>query len=198
MIGHIRPLHDEAPGGLFDRLLTLGGEPAAYALLYRPQSGAADRVEVVAGELTEPASLAELPLGTGPEAPAGARHELLVVVQFRQVAERGFAAPDDGAPLPALRITEQETVDLADVLRLLPDDPLALSTAEFELEDEAYAGLVRTVLTEEIGRGRGANFVLERPFVAAIDAFGARAGRGGRRGRAGTGGGGGRVVRERG
>ncbi|GAA2813950.1 phenazine biosynthesis protein PhzE [Kitasatospora paracochleata] len=175
MIGHNPPLHDVAPGGLFDRLLAPGGEPAAYALLHRPESGAADRVEVVAGELTEPASLAELPLGTGPEASAGARHELLVVVPFRQVAERGFAAPDDGAPLLALRITEQETVDLADVLRLLPDDPLALSTAEFELEDEAYVGLVRTVLAEEIGRGRGANFVLERPFVAAIDAFGARA-----------------------
>ncbi|MFH9349146.1 anthranilate synthase family protein [Kitasatospora sp. NPDC017646] len=175
MTGHTRPLHDEAPGGLLGTLLAPGGEPAAYALLHRPESGDADRVEVLVGEPTEPASLAELPLEDGPGHPAGARHELLVVVPFRQVAERGFAAPDDGAPLLALRVTDQESVDLADALRLLPDDRLAVRNAEFALDDEAYAELVRTVLTEEIGHGRGANFVLERPFTAEIDGFGARA-----------------------
>ncbi|HJD80867.1 anthranilate synthase family protein [Kitasatospora aureofaciens] len=175
MTGHTRPLHDEAPGGLLGRLLAPDGEPAAYALLHRPESGAADRVEVVLGEVAELASLAELPLEDGPAGPAGARHELLVVVPFRQVAERGFAAPDDGAPLLALRVTDQEPVDLADALRLLPDDRLAVRNAEFALDDEAYAELVRTVLTEEIGHGRGANFVLERPFTAEIDGFGARA-----------------------
>ncbi|MFD8706150.1 anthranilate synthase family protein [Kitasatospora sp. NPDC059648] len=175
MTGHTRPLHDEAPGGLLGTLLAPGGEPAAYALLHRPESGAADRVEVVVGEVAELASLAEVPLEDGPVPPAGPRHELLVVVPFRQVAERGFTAPDDGAPLLALRVTDQESVGLADALRLLPDDELAVRNSRFALDDEAYAELVRTVLTEEIGHGRGANFVLERPFTAEIDGFGARA-----------------------
>ncbi|MEU9170256.1 anthranilate synthase family protein [Streptomyces sp. NPDC048420] len=163
--------------GLLGTLLVPGREPPSYALLHRPESGAPHRVEVVVGEVTESASLADLPLeaATGSVRNTGARHELLALVPFRQLAERGFAAPDDGAPLLALRITDQETVGLADALRLLPDDRLTLRDAGFALDDAAYADLVRTVLTEEIGRGRGANFVIERPFVAEIDSFGPRA-----------------------
>ncbi|MFJ6903385.1 anthranilate synthase family protein [Streptomyces griseoluteus] len=162
--------------GLLGTLLAPGGDPPAYALLHRPESGAPDRVEVLVGEVTEPASLADLPLdGTGPVRATGDRHELLVVVPFRQLAERGFAAPDDGTPLLALRINGQESVDLAEALEVLPDDRLTLRAAGFAEDDAAYADLVRTVLTEEIGRGRGANFVIERPFVAEIDPCGPRA-----------------------
>jgi 2-amino-4-deoxychorismate synthase len=163
--------------GLLGSLLAPDGDPPAYALLHRPESGVPDRVEVVVGAVSEPASLADLPLdeGTGPVRAAVEQHELLAVVPFRQLAERGFAAPDDGAPLLALRITAQESVDLSDALRMLPDDRLTVRNAGFSVDDAAYADLVRTVLTEEIGRGRGANFVIERPFVAEIDSFGPRA-----------------------
>lgn len=156
--------------GLLGTLLAAGTEPPAYALLHRPESGAPDRVEVLVGDVAEAQSLADLPLSSSRPG-----HELLAVVPFRQLAERGFAAPDDGAPLLALRITEQESVDLTDAVRLLPDDRLAVRDAGFAVDDEAYADLVRTVLTEEIGRGRGANFVIERPFTAEIDSFGTRA-----------------------
>ncbi|MHC3469496.1 anthranilate synthase family protein [Streptomyces sp. 7R007] len=163
--------------GLLGTLLSPGGEPPAYALLHRPESEAPDRIEVLVGEMTEPASLADLPLDDepGPARPGPARHELLTVVPFRQLAERGFAAPDDGAPLLALRVSAQDSVPLDEALRLLPDDRLTVAEAGFAVDDAAYAELVRTVLSEEIGRGRGANFVIERPFLARIEDYGPRA-----------------------
>ncbi|MGW0831784.1 anthranilate synthase family protein [Streptomyces prunicolor] len=169
--------YDEIPGDLLDTLLSADGGLPAYALLHRPESGAADRVEVLTGEVSEEASLAGLLPDTGadPALAGGERHDLLAVVPFRQLTERGFPAPDDGTPLLALRITGQESVSLDDALRRLPDDQLAVREAGFTVDDEAYADLVRTVLAEEIGRGRGANFVIERPFTARIDSFGPRA-----------------------
>ncbi|MDF3302111.1 anthranilate synthase family protein [Streptomyces tropicalis] len=160
--------------GLLGTLLAPDGEPPAYALLHRPESGAPDRVDVLVGDLSEPASLADLPLddAAAPLRDAGERHDLLAVVPFRQLAERGFAAVDDGAPLLALRVTGQESVPLTEMLRQLPDERPAVRDAGFVVDDAAYTDLVRTVLSEEIGSGRGANFVIERPFTAELDPCG--------------------------
>ncbi|TQH12429.1 phenazine-specific anthranilate synthase component I, partial [Pseudomonas aeruginosa] len=54
--------------------------PAPFALLYRPESN-------------------------GPGLP---RHDLLALIPYRQIAERGFEALDDGTPLLALKVLEQE------------------------------------------------------------------------------------------
>ncbi len=180
MSTNTRPPGAGLPGGLFGELLTPGAEPGAYALVHRPESAAAGRVEVLMGEESEASSLADLPFDDGPHgdpAPSGsgARHELLAVIPFRQVAERGLPCADDGAPLLVLRVTRQETVDVADALEWLPDDALTLRGAGFAVDDAAYADLVRSVLSEDIGSGRGANFVIERPFVAEIADFGPRA-----------------------
>ncbi|MDT9685431.1 anthranilate synthase family protein [Streptomyces sp. TRM76323] len=153
--------------GLLDRLLA-GPAPSAFALLHRPESGTAGTVDLLLGEVSHPASLARLPLPepTGPR--AATTHEALVLVPYRQLAERGFAAPDDGAPLIALTVTEQAALPLADVLPGLPDTPIALSVHGFDLSDEEYADLVRRVVADEIGTGEGANFVLKRVLRADV------------------------------
>ncbi|CAM5338597.1 anthranilate synthase OS=Streptomyces fumanus OX=67302 GN=phzE1 PE=4 SV=1 [Streptomyces fumanus] len=87
-------------------------------------------------------------------------------------ASAGSAAPDDGAPLLTMTVAAQQRLPLAEALGRLPDRPVALAGERFEPDDARYAGLVRTVIDEEIGRGEGSNFVLERSFVADITGYG--------------------------
>ncbi|MCY0938205.1 anthranilate synthase family protein [Streptomyces sp. H34-S4] len=145
----------------------LQGRRQAYALLHRPDwSG--ERLEVLAGPLAHVGALADLPLPPSGAAGGTARHDVLALVPYRQITERGYACTDDGEPLIALSVTEQEALPLHEALRRLPDEPVALTGDGFDVPDEEYAELVRRVVADEIGRGEGANFVIQRSFTADV------------------------------
>ncbi|MFE5734326.1 anthranilate synthase family protein [Streptomyces sp. NPDC056528] len=152
------------------RVLGPGGGP--YAVLHRPGATGPDLLEVLAGQVSRPATLADVPLPPEPRPAGSGAHEVLVVVPYRQIAERGFVAADDGAPLIALTVTDQETVRVEDFLAVAPDVPTALTGARFDIGDEEYARIVRRVVDEAIGEGEGANFVIKRSFVADITDYG--------------------------
>ncbi|WP_405018465.1 anthranilate synthase family protein [Kitasatospora sp. NBC_00070] len=154
---------------LLSRILT--GRQPEFALLYRPVSGSPDRVDVLGGTVTELSRLADLPLAAGRPATGRAEHEVLAVVPYRQIAERGFAVADDGAPLLALGVAEQDSVPLAELLGQLPDLEIELTEGRYDVDDRAYAEVVRRVLANEIGTGEGANFVIRRAFVADISDY---------------------------
>jgi phenazine biosynthesis protein phzE len=131
-----------------------------FALISR---GSSAEVEILSGDVVSVPTLAEIPV------PPGVGPLTLALVPFRQVAERGFACVDDGAPLECLRIVASSTVPLAAVLDLLPDEVPALRGGGFDISDGEYADLVGRVLDEEIGRGEGSNFVIHRVFEATVD-----------------------------
>lgn len=153
----------------------LDGRPPAFALLHRPHTTGPGVVDLVLGDITECASLADVPLADTP-ADDGAegtngRHEVLVLVPYRQLAERGFAAVDDGEPLLVLKVGEQDTLPLGEILRRLPDLPVSLTDGHFDTDDDSYASVVRRVIADEIGTGKGANFVIKRSFTADITGY---------------------------
>ncbi|MER6627367.1 anthranilate synthase family protein [Streptomyces sp. NPDC000987] len=156
-------------GGLLDRVLAPGGPGVPYALLHRPEATGPGLLDVLTGEVAEVARLADLPMGREPGA---GRHEVLALVPYRQIAERGFAAPDDGTPLLAMTVTGQETVRVHDFLARAPRTTVRLAGGHFDIGDEAYAELVRRIVRDEIGTGEGANFVLKRTFVADLTDYG--------------------------
>ncbi|PZT74832.1 MULTISPECIES: anthranilate synthase family protein [unclassified Streptomyces] len=154
-----------------DDLLTrvLAESPGPFALIQRPESAGGDRVDVLLGEFARFETLAELPL---PEPGRIARHDVLVLIPYRQITERGFEAPDDGTPLLAMTVGEQASVPLDEVLRRIPDHPVSLSDGGgFDLDDASYAETARRIIRDEIGTGAGANFVLRRSFVADISDY---------------------------
>ena len=135
------------------------GEP--FALIARD----ADTVELLTGDVVDVDLLADIPLHDASAAP----REVLALVPFRQVVERGFDCHDDQAPLRCLVVTAHHSLPRAEVLAALPAEPVALADAGFDIPDEEYADIVRTVIADEIGRGEGANFVIRRDFTARVD-----------------------------
>ncbi|MCX4515706.1 anthranilate synthase family protein [Streptomyces sp. NBC_01619] len=166
--------HDESLLGQI-----LAGRHADFALLHRPRTGPADRIEVLVGDTAEVAALADIPLRSDTpgqdEAPAtgagSAEHEVLVVVPYRQLTERGLEAVDDGAPVVTLRIRAQASIPVGEALAQLPDTRIDLAGGAFDIDDAAYAGIVRRMIAEEIGNGEGANFVVRRTFAADISDY---------------------------
>jgi phenazine biosynthesis protein phzE len=143
--------------------------PPPFAVLYRPETTGAGVLDILIGTVGTVDSLADLT--SEPPTIAGARHERLALVPYRQLTERGFAAPDDETPLTVLTVTEQETVSITDLLWSVPDVPIRLANGHFDRSDDEYADLARRIIVDEIGSGEGANFVLRRSFVGDISDY---------------------------
>ncbi|MET4782449.1 chorismate-binding protein [Glaciihabitans sp. UYNi722] len=133
--------------------------PEAYALLAR---AGRDDLEVLAGPIVDVALLADIPLTDA----AGIRREVLSIVPFRQVAERGYRAHDDGAPLRCMIVEQRESVPRNEAIRILPTGEIDVTAVGFDIPDEEYADIVQHVIDDEIGRGEGADFVIRRDFIA--------------------------------
>jgi phenazine biosynthesis protein phzE len=135
--------------------------PRPFALLRRE---GADHIEVYTGDVTTVDRLADIPLPPGSPGP-----QTLALVPYRQVMERGFACVDDGAPLSCLLISARTEVPLGAGLAALPSASVAATGGSFDISDDEYAGIVDTVLRDEIGRGEGANFVIHRTYTARVE-----------------------------
>lgn len=141
----------------------------AYALI---RFGADDAVTVLTGTRTDLDRLADVPLEHGPPQ-SGRRFDRLLLMPFAQVRERGFPAHQDGTPLSSIRVETQLDVPLERLLRELPDQPAEIiEPGGFEIDDRAYAALVRRVIEQEIGNGEGANLVVARNYRARLANWG--------------------------
>lgn len=138
---------------------------AAWAVV---RLGTSDSVLLLGGALSSPERITDIDLPRG--IPEEGRHfDRLVAVPYRQVAERGFVAHDDGTPLAVVGIEVEHEVALADLLDALPQESIDyVDRGGFETSDEDYAQVVRTIIAEEIGNGEGANLVVGRRYRAHL------------------------------
>jgi 2-amino-4-deoxychorismate synthase len=150
---------------LLDRVLA--PQPPPFALLHRPATIGHDRLDVLVGEVSTPGTLAGIPLD-GESEPG---QEVLVVVPYQQLAERGYECVDDGSPLIAMRVTEQAVLPVHEVLARVPVVPIKLTNGHFDVDDDTYAATVKRIIDDEIGEGTGANFVIKRSYLADITSY---------------------------
>jgi phenazine biosynthesis protein phzE len=158
---------------LLERVLS--PQAPAFALLHRPDTTGPGVLEVLVGEVSAVGTLAEIPIpeyteGTGD----GARHDVLVLVPYRQIAERGYACVNDGESLIAITVTDQATLPTSEVLGCIPDTPIKLTGGNFDIDDDTYATTARRIIADEIGEGVGANFVIKRSFTVDITDYTSR------------------------
>jgi phenazine biosynthesis protein phzE len=143
-------------------LLDLLDRDTPFALV---RHGDSPFIDVLTGPITEVPSLQDIPVREG----RGAGPDVLALVPFRQVTERGFVAHDDGTPLACLVVERHLRVDVQDFVETCPAPGLALSDMAYDLDDDEYGEVVRRVVQDEIGRGEGANFVVRRTLTAHVD-----------------------------
>jgi len=134
---------------------------ASFVLIARD---GAQTVELLTGDILDVDLLADIPLTAD-----GTPREVFAMVPYRQVRERGFDAVDDGTPLRCLIVDEHRHFDRDELLASLPTGPVPLRDGGFDISDEEYAEVVSRVISDEIGRGEGANFVIRRDYTAAVD-----------------------------
>ncbi|MFW6773041.1 anthranilate synthase family protein [Nocardioides sp. CPCC 205120] len=151
-----------------DALAALQGHEAWAIIRRSTRAGDRDTVGFVGGRRWVAESLLDIPLETGVPAP-GRTCDRLVAVPFRQVAERGFEAHDDGTPLVVVDVEDEWEFSVAEVVDALPVGEVEFTDrGGFELDDDAYAKVVDQVITEEIGQGEGANLVIGRQYRAVV------------------------------
>ena len=99
-------------------------------------------------------SILDVPLEEGaPE--DGHIADRLLAIPFRQVAERGFEAHDDGTPLVVVDIESELEFSVAEVIDAIDDSGVEFSDrGGFETDDEEYARLVDAIIRRRDRPGR--------------------------------------------
>ncbi len=145
----------------------------AWAIIRRStRAGQRDTVGVLGGRRWVAESILDVPLETGAPEP-GRLCDRLVAIPFRQVAERGFEAHDDGTPLVVVDVDQELEFSVAQVLDALPVGEVEFTDrGGFETSDEDYEKIVETIINEEIGQGEGANLVIGRHYRAVVADWG--------------------------
>jgi len=134
--------------------------------------GSSDTVTLLGGTRSDLTELADIPLQQGVPSP-GHRFDSLVLVPYAQLRERGFEAHQDGTPLSHIGLEEQHEVPLGELLSMLPHGPVGRpGGGAFDIDDQAYAGVVEAVIRDEIGNGQGANLVIARRYEAQLAPWG--------------------------
>src|SRR5438128_6688150 len=126
----------------------------AWAIIRRStRAGDRPTVGIVGGRRTEVASILDVPLEEGvPE--GGQIADRLLAVPFRQVAERGFEAHDDGTPLVVVDVETELEYSVEEVVAAIDDTGVEFADrGGFETGDEEYAKLVDAIIKDEIGQG---------------------------------------------
>ncbi len=157
-----------APTSARDAIDALTGHEAWAIIRRSTRAGDRDTVGLVGGRRSVVESLLDVPLSEGvPQ--DGHVADRLLAIPFRQVAERGFEAHDDGTPLVVVDIDTESEFSVAEVVDAI--DPVPVEFADrggFETDDEEYGTLVEAIIRDEIGQGEGANLVIGRHYRAQL------------------------------
>ncbi len=145
----------------------------AWAIIRRStRAGDRHTVGLVGGRRRVVESILDVPLEEGvPE--DGHIADRLLAIPFRQVAERGFEAHDDGTPLVVVDVESESEFSVAEVVAAIDDTGVEFTDrGGFETDDEEYGKLVGSVIRDEIGQGEGANLVIGRHYRAQVADWG--------------------------
>jgi phenazine biosynthesis protein phzE len=129
-----------------------------YCLVHRD-----GKVFYAAGPVIRSWLLDDLPRPTG--------HPVISMVPYTQLRERGYLTHDGNEPIISLVPEVYREVELTEVVDFATPAHL-VGEPTFDPPDEVFARTLSRVITEEIQRGEGSNFLISRRCDAAIAGFG--------------------------
>ncbi|MCD4533261.1 anthranilate synthase family protein [Nocardioides sp. cx-169] len=155
-----------------DAIAALQGHEAWAIIRRSTRAGDRDTVGLVGGRRSVVESLLDVPLAEGVPV-EGHLADRLLAIPFRQVAERGFEAHDDGAPLVVVDVETELEFSVAEIIEAIDEVPVEFTDrGGFETGDEEYGELVKAIINDEIGQGEGANLVIGRHYRAKVADWG--------------------------
>ncbi|MFG2957724.1 chorismate-binding protein [Streptomyces sp. NPDC048291] len=95
---------------------------------------------------------------------------VISMVPYTQLRERGFELHDGGEPIISLVASECREVDLESI-SVGAEQEFGISEISFEMTDDEYAEKVRRIVSDEICRGEGSNFLISRRGEVMISGF---------------------------
>lgn len=143
--------------------------PPPFAIIYRPETNP-DLLDIFIGNVTAYETLDDIPIGCD-EHELNNGHDVLVLIPYQQIKERNFDYVNDQTPLIAIKIDKHTTLSKADILENLKDTSINLNNERYDISDDEYKDTVRKIISNEIGQGAGANFVLKREYSATIENY---------------------------
>lgn len=142
-----------------------------FAMLYRPEAYKSSFVDIFRGEFSIVDKLEDIVLRNDVESQNTYYQEKLILIPYRQIAEKGFEATDDNTPLVVMDINKQEIKTLDNVITALPSCDITLENDGFDIDDSTYESIVDSIIKNEIGQGKGASFVIKRSYIADVSNF---------------------------
>ncbi|MEK9657393.1 MAG: anthranilate synthase family protein [bacterium] len=90
------------------------------------------------------------------------------LIPFCQAKERGFEVHDDNEKIKRLKVEHQSYLSLETVCKDIKPLAVTLENFSYNWSGEDYEAIVARIISEEIGRGEGANFVISRRLTATL------------------------------
>lgn len=140
----------------------------AFCLVQKQDS---EEILVLLGQARQYGYLKDIPRKHGP---AGDRriYDTISIVPFCQIKERGFEVHDEGEKIRTIVVEEQIAILKDDLLHLLPTHRIHLAgEIAYDSSEAEYEEIIRKIVTDEIGEGEGANFVIPRNGTGRIEGF---------------------------
>lgn len=128
-----------------------------------------DRILLLRGNVSRLRDLDAIPLKSGK--PAQECFDSVSLVPFCQARERGFPVRDGGEPIVSLTVEEQSYVSVSEVIESWPKLPLELADFSFDISAPEYERIITRILEDEIGTGKGSNFVIPRACTFRVPGF---------------------------
>ncbi len=140
----------------------------AFCLIQKQDS---EEILILLGTASQFDYLQDIPRKYGPTGDKR-QYDTISIVPFCQIKERGFEVHDQGEKIRTIQIEEQLTVFGRDLLRQLPCAPIELNGGlVYDTTEDEYGKIISKIVSDEIGEGEGANFVIPRSGRGSIAGF---------------------------
>ena len=99
-------------------------------------------------------------------------YDTISIIPFCQIKERGYAVHDGGERIRTIIVEKQVAILKNDLLHQLPEQRLNLvGEIQYDVSEAEYEEVISKIITDEIGEGEGANFVIPRNGTGRIAGF---------------------------
>ncbi|OCG50533.1 hypothetical protein A9G26_06355 [Gilliamella sp. Bim1-2] len=139
----------------------LSDQPTSFAIVYRPKLDN-NTVDVFTGNFATYDTLDDIPFDSF-NYKQNKLHDVLALISFKQIKEKGFKYVDDETPLVVMKIKQQTKI-----IEMIEDHNLLIENEHYSNSDKEHKNLVDSIISNEINNGIGASFVLKRTYFATI------------------------------